>query len=137
MLRRLRAAASAALVLPLVIAACGDGSSGIWPSAPRREGDGPVIALVGRDELWLVNQGKQTVYTFVVDQESLALLDWAACVDARCSPIQPGAQRAVPIGGDSGLPRGHKAVVNWWYAVPGPADGLVPGEIHSYVVQLQ
>jgi hypothetical protein len=135
MLRRLRAAASAALFLPpLVAGACGEGSAS--PTAPRRASDGVVMAVVGRDELWLLNRGSQTVYTFVVDQESLALIDWAPCVDARCSPIQPGAQRAVPIGGGSGLGRGRKVVVNWWYAVPGPADGLVPGEIHSLVVQL-
>jgi hypothetical protein len=135
MLRRLRAAASAALFLPpLVVGACGDGA--IWPTAPRRESDGTLVAVVGRDELWLVNRGNQTVYTFVIDQESLALADWAPCVDARCGPILPGAQRAVPLGDAYGLRHGHRAVVNWWNSVQGPDDAPVPGEIHSLVVQL-
>ena len=133
MIRRLRAAATAALFLPpLVVGACG-GS----PTGPRSERDGPLLAIVGRDELWLLNRGDTPVFTFVMDQESLALADWAPCADAvRCPPIQPGAQRAVKFGSEGGLRAGHRAVVNWWLAVPGPSGAAVPGPIHSFVVQL-
>lgn len=132
MLRRLRAAASAALFLPpLVVGAC-DGSA----TGPRSERDGPLLALAGRGELWLLNRGDQPVFTFVLDQEALALANWAPCADAaRCPPLQPGTQRAVKFGTEGGIRAGHRAVVSWWYAVPGP-EGAQAGEIHSFVVQL-
>ena len=135
MLRRLRAAASAALFLPpLIVGACG--GNGGFATGPRGEQDGPLIALVGRGELWLLNRGDRPVFTFVYDEESLVLVDWVACADAvRCPPLQPGAQRAVKFGGEGGLRAGHPAVVNWWYAVPGPS-GPEPGPIRSFVVQL-
>ena len=132
MIRRLRTAASAALFLPpLLVGACGEESTG-----PRSERDGPLLAIAGKGELWLLNRGDEPVFTFVFDQDALAMANWAPCTDAaRCPPLQPGAQRAVKFGSEGGIRAGHAAVVNWWYALPGP-EGAVAGPIHSFVVRL-
>lgn len=130
MIRRLRSAATAALFLPpLLVGACRSATE------PAPERSGPLFAVVGRDELWLLNRGDRPVYTFVIDAERLALVNWAPCVAAPdCRPIQPGAQQSFPFEREY-LRAGHQATVHWWYAVPGP-EGPRPGTIHSFVVQL-
>jgi hypothetical protein len=133
MIRRLRAAARTALFLPpLIVGACSGDATG-----PRSERDGPLLAIVGRDELWLLNRGDEPVFTFVYEYDPRFVVDWVACADdARCPPLQPGAQHAVKFGRESGLRAGRRAVVSWWRAVPGPSDAPVPGPIRSFLVQL-
>ena len=133
MLRRLRAA-TAALVLPPLLA----GGARRSATAPHGGSSGPVFAVVGAREVWLLNRGERPVYSLVLDRELLAAVDWVPCVDAvRCPPLAPGARLALPIGGEQplSLRRGHEAAVFWWYAVPGER-GLEPGPVQSFKIQL-
>lgn len=129
MIRRLRAVTAALFLPPLLVGACRNATE------PAVEGAGPLFAVVGPDELWLLNRGDRRVYTFVYDAERLALVNWAPCVAApECPSIAPGAQRSFPYEGEL-LRAGHRATVHWWYAVPGP-NGPRPGTIHSFSVAL-
>jgi hypothetical protein len=120
-------------VLPPTLAGPSAGRSAVAGAAAR---GGALIAVVGRDDLWLLNRGDRAVYSHVEDRARLALADWYPCTDpARCPPIAPGAERAIRIGGSSGLAHGRDAVVYWWHAVA-TTEGTRAGAIRSLVVSL-
>ena len=123
--RPVRAARAAAWIL---LAACGSASG----PADRA---GPLVAEVRADALRLTNRGDRTIYTFVVDQESLPLIYWAPCADpVRCAGIAPGASRDLAYG-TTAPERGRVAVVNWWYSRLTEA-GYEPDSLTTFTLHL-
>jgi hypothetical protein len=85
----------------------------------------------------LENVSERPVFYYVYERGAAALINWAACVEPACPSVAPGSGASIPYPAIGGYAPGKReAIVWWWEAVPGPADGQVPGEIHSVVVGL-
>ena len=97
------------------------------------------LSLAATDStLQLANSASQSVFYFIYERQAAALINWAPCVEpSRCQFLPPGGQASVPYSDIGGYGPGKtEAILWWWYAVPGPADGSLPGEVHSIVVKL-
>jgi len=99
----------------------------------------PLTITATNGALQLTNGPAQTVFYFIYERQAAALINWAPCVDpSRCASLAPRAATAVPYGTIGGYGPGKtEAIVWWWHAEPGPADGSVPGPIGAVVVRLR
>jgi hypothetical protein len=73
--------------------------------------------------LTIVNQTDRPIYLFVVNAETLALLDWAPCTGgANCPALAPGARRDIAWADVYWyVPNVKQYTVYWWNVVQ--ADG--------------
>ncbi|HEV2148802.1 MAG TPA: hypothetical protein VGR37_15465 [Longimicrobiaceae bacterium] len=120
-----------ALVLALaVLPAC------ISPTEFRLQGPLSIEAEGG--SLQLGNHTRETVYTFVVERSSAALINWAPCTDpAQCDGIAPNQRRRIPYSRITGYEPGeHEAIVYWWHLEARRGGGFRPDRIRAEVVRL-
>lgn len=121
--------------LVVLVALALTGCSNSSPTAPWRTGTVAAVASQGR--ILITNGTKQPVFTMAVGRQSLALINWAPCVDpVRCPPIEPGGTREVPYPGGGIGPEEREAVVYWWHARQDPGDGVSPDAIRTIIVDL-
>lgn len=114
--------ASFLLLLPAV--ACDD------PTAP----DGVGIR-VANERIDVVNTGDEPVYTFVVDENLLALVDWLPCVTEQCGRILPGETRRLTYE-ELGAAPGHTVRLYYWRAVYDGGFAPVPGPVTQREIRL-
>ena len=119
------------LVAALLLGAACSSPDGPDASHPLR-----VNARAGT--LQVANVSGQRVFYFIYERQGAALINWAPCVDqAQCSSVAPGTRDTVPYSSIGGYAPGKtEAILWWWYAIPGPADAPVPGEMSAIVLRL-
>ena len=82
--------------------------------ATRVEFDG-VEATAVEDGVRLGNERSRTIYYFVADQATLALLDWIPCRNPdACAGVAPDEKRMVPRADIVGWGESDVLVVYWW-----------------------
>lgn len=88
--------------------------------------------------LTLINGTPERVFYFVVDQETLALINWAPCIDPhQCVGIDPGERVQVSYAQIAGYqPGSGAAVVFWWLMVPDGPGRHRADRMRSIVVEL-
>ena len=121
---------------PIFLAALAFGvacTSPLTPSASE-----PLRVSAKNSTLQLANVSDQRVFYFLYERQAAALINWAPCVDPlQCSSVAPGAQVVIPYSAIGAYAPGKtEAILWWWYAVPGPADAPVPGQVSSAVQRL-
>jgi hypothetical protein len=117
MRRRLLLLASLSLLLPSV--SCDE------PTAP----DGLRITA-GDQRIRLENTGDEPIYTFALDMEMLALVDWMPCVSESCGRILPGATRTLTYQQLASAP-GRLVRVYYWRELPSVGPMPQPGPVSS------
>jgi hypothetical protein len=90
------------------------------------------------DALELVNLSSAPVYFFAAERNTLALIDWAPCVEPACTNVGPGVKFVLPYEDMVGYSQGaEEAVVYHWHLIPGSTPtGFRPDSIRATVVQL-
>jgi hypothetical protein len=122
MRRRLLLLSSLFLLLPTV--SCDD------PTAP----DG--LRITARNQqLLLENTGDEPIYTFALDMEMLALVDWVPCVGESCGRIMPGATRMFTYEQLESAP-GRLVRIYYWRELPGVGPLPRPGPVISRELRL-
>lgn len=123
------------IVLPLLLlaslAGCGN------PTASLQL-DGPLTVRAGARTLHLRNQTARPVYVFVVERESAAVIDWAACSNPdTCDGLAPGGERSVGYERIAGYESGdQEAILYWWHLEPRLGGGFTPDSIRAEVIRL-
>ena len=117
-----------AVVATLVLASCSDST------APRSD----ILRInILPDALELMNTSQKPVYAFIAERNSLALLDWAPCMDPSCESVAVGGSMVVPYEDITGYTTGAaEAVVYHWHLVPDGADGFRPDSIRATIIAL-
>lgn len=112
---------SAALALTL---ACGN------PTGPT-----PSLSVRGiTAAIELTNHASVAAYYFTIEQGAAAYTEWAPCI-AGCPSVAAAASVVIADTAIAGyFPGAKHAIVYWWHAVPGPADGLVPDSVRAILV---
>jgi hypothetical protein len=89
------------------------------------------------DALELVNSSEQPVYTFIIERDAQAYVDWVVCTDpSTCNGIAAGGSRVVPYDAIVAYTAGaEEAVVHHWHLIP-DGTGFRPDSVRSTVVQL-
>ena len=92
-------------------------------------------ARVVSASLGLTNQTRFPVYYFAVDRNTLAVIDWAICMDpTRCESVPARSTRWVPLTEIFGADENSEIVVFHWRLVPGESPtGFVPDSVRSLV----
>lgn len=100
--------------------------------------DGPLRIRTADGTLRLQNRTAGTVYTFVMEREDAARIDWIPCSDpVTCEGLPPNVERSIPYGRISGYDRGDReAVVYWWSLRAKAGGGYEPHEIRNAIVRL-
>lgn len=112
------------LLLILSLVACNE------PTAP----DGVGIR-VANERIEIVNTGDAPVYTFAMDQDRLALVDWLPCVTEQCGRILPGDTRRLTYE-EIGSAPGRTVRLYYWRAVYNGGFAPVPGPITQREIRL-
>lgn len=113
----------------LIAAACADGT------APKSD----LLQIhVLPDALHIVNTSPQSVYVFVAERNTLALLDWAPCSDpTTCEGIAVGGSQLLPFAEITGYTvDATEVVVHHWHLVSNGAGGFRPDSIRATIVAL-
>jgi hypothetical protein len=106
-------------------------------SSPTGPADRPLRVAAKNAAVQLENLSPRPVFYFLYERGAAALINWAACVEPACPAVAPGAKATIPYPVIGGYAPGKSEVIVWWWeAVPGPADGQVPGVVHAMVVPL-
>lgn len=97
---------------------------------PNIEG---VVVSVGSESITITNGTDNDLRFFLVDQGSLALINWAPYCLSSGLIIHAGEKETIAFADIYGYREGSKIVVHWWacHEVNGK---LEPGEIQSKVV---
>ncbi len=105
------------------------------PTAPG----GTLMVLASPPNLVMTNQTATPIYSFIVDQRTLALVDWAPCLDpATCDPLAAGTTKTVPYDSILGYSaQTESVVVYWWHLVPNRGTGFRPDSLRAQVVGLR
>jgi hypothetical protein len=114
---------AAALLLPFV-ASC-DSST-----AP----DGLNISAV-MEQLEIENTTDEAVYTFVMEERDMPLVDWMPCIADDCGRIPPGDTRTLTYEA-LGTEPGQRVRIYYWRVVFGPADEPSPGPVSMRTIRL-
>ena len=64
------------------------------------------------------NRGADTIFHFLVEQETVAVIEWVPCVDAdpgTCPQVAPGASARIPYDEIAGYSPGDSAAVFFWW----------------------
>ena len=95
-----------------------------------------TIQATGR-EVVLSNTAAQSTFYLVVERETAALINFAACVgQPQCRSVAPDSSVKIPYGEITGYHAGSKvAVVYWWRAVQS-STGLRADSVRSTVTEL-
>lgn len=130
----------AAFLAPL--AGCGHGTAPIFPfSVSTAASDLLRVETRADRSLVLHSLATEPLYYFVVERETLALIDWVPCTDPSTCP-------SVPAGGSTIVTPDHIAswhegakegVVYYWRLVPKDphsGGGFAPDSIRHLVVRL-
>ena len=125
---RLRHAAS--LLALAAVAACG--------GPTEFSLDGPLSIRTDDGTLRLQNRTAGTVFTFVIEREDAALVDWIPCSDPlACEGLAPNVERSIPYDEISGYDRGDReAIVYWWVLRAKAGGGFEAAEIRNEIVRL-
>lgn len=84
----------------------------------------------------LTNHASVATYYFAIEQGAAAYTEWVPCI-AGCTAVSAGASVVIADTAIEGyFPGAKHAIVYWWHAVPGPADGSVPDSVRAIVVDL-
>lgn len=97
------------------------------------------ITVEGR-AIVVANIAPATLYTFVVDRNALALIDWVPCNDpARCTGVAPGAAQRIAFEDVAAYqPGSAEAVVYHWLLVHGNSpSGFVMDSLRATIVPLR
>ena len=107
-------------------------TDGIGPVA------GSLTAQASRPAVQLNNNSSATVYTFVVERETAAVMNWAPCTNPfLCPGLAPGKEATLPYSDIAGYtPGARQAVVYWWHLVPGDGPGLRPDSVRGVLLDL-
>lgn len=100
------------------------------PTAP----DGLRITFSDQ-RIHIRNTDDEPVYTFVLDVERLALVDWIPCVSASCGRILPGATRTLSYAQMESAP-GRLVRIYHWRELPSVGPLPMPGPVSSHEVRL-
>jgi len=104
------------------------------PTEPHASG---LHAQASDAMVHLQNASAHRLFYFILERESAAASDWAACIEPACPSLDPGASASLPYTGISGyVPGRREAIVWWWEAMPGAGRGRVPGPLHYLVLPL-
>lgn len=111
-------------VAAIVVAAC---------DAPA----GPLAVWARPPSLLLTNRSDSSLYYFIVERESSALIDWIVCESPSCPGVGPRSAKAIPYSQIAGYSDGDReAILYWWRLVPAPAGGFRFDSIRAMVVGL-
>lgn len=101
-------------------------------------GDGATVAVVdGEQAIAITNRTNRPIFTFVVDRQVAALINWAPCVSGpSCPPLQPGDTRLTPFPAATAGGAQREALVYWWHAVRGPGGVVRAGDVNVKLVPL-
>ena len=88
--------------------------------------------------LQLTNQSPAPVYSFVIESQTAALVNWAPCADpSRCSGLAPGGSLHLPYTDIAGYtPGARQAIVYWWHLVPSDGPGFRTDSIRAVMIGL-
>ena len=119
-----------AVALAAMAAACGG------PTEFRL--DGPLSIRADGRAVEMENTTGETVYTFVVERETAALIDWMPCTSpTECDGIEAGARARVGYDAIAGYEAGEReAIVYWWHLRPAAGGGFAPDQVRAEVVRL-
>jgi hypothetical protein len=122
--------ASSILFAALVFAGCDN---------PVRPSSDLIIARSSNKTLQITNTSNDPVYTFAADSRTLALLDWAVCVDPiACSHVDAHDTQGIPYSSIIGQPAaGSTVVVYHWRLVPKAGGTFEADSIRALTVDLQ
>lgn len=117
---------------------CGMALGAVGCSQPAETSSEQLRAQASSFTLTLQNLGSTTVYTFVVEREYAARINWAPCADpTHCTGLEPGASTALPFSQIGGYSAGaREAVVYHWHLIP-QGGVFLPDTIRALVVTLQ
>ena len=106
------------------------------PSAPSSD---LMTAKAESQQLDLRNLSDETVYYFVAERGTLALLDFMICNDpSKCDSVAPGSRRKVPYAGVIGYSASSEEVVVFhWRLVARGGGRFEHDSIRTLIVQLR
>jgi hypothetical protein len=81
------------------------------------------------------NTNDESIYTFVMDESHMALVDWVPCVQDDCGRILAGETRTLTYDQLQTGP-GQRVRIYYWKAVLGPADEATPGPVGMRIIRL-
>ena|SRR5688500_466065 len=106
-------------------------------AATGPEGRATVAVVDGGQAIAITNRTSRPIFTFVVDRQEAALINWAPCVSGpSCPPLPPGDTRLTPFPAGPRSGEQREALVYWWHAVPGHGGGFRAGEVKFELVRL-
>ena len=128
-MRRVPSRVFAALGSAILAAGCGSGLLAVL--------DGPITASADGVALQLRNGSLLPVNYFVIDRNTLAFTDWAACAGPSCPAIPPRGSVTVPYAQIAEYSTSTtEAAVFWWHSVPDVHGGYRSDGMQSAVVPL-
>jgi len=93
---------------------------------------GPVPGV-----LRLQNRTGEPVYYFVVERETLAVIDFLLCTDPSCPSVPPHGEVKLPYGRITGYhERAKEAVMFHWHLRAKAGGGFVADSVRTLVVRL-
>lgn len=98
---------------------------------------GPLVIQTRPSSLLLTNRSDSSLYYFIVERESSALVDWIVCESPSCPGVGPHSAKAIAYSQIVGYSDGEReAMLYWWRLVPAPAGGFRFDSIRAMVVGL-
>ena len=86
----------------------------------------------------LSNRSSAPIYSFVVERQALAYVDWIPCTNPlTCQGLAPGQDSLIQYTAITGYaPGAEEAVVYWWHLIPKEGGGLKPDSVRGVVIDL-
>lgn len=98
---------------------------------------GPLVIQTGPSSLLLTNRSDSSLYYFIVERESSALIDWIACESPSCPRVGSHSAKTIPYSQIAGYSDGEReAILYWWRLVPAAAGGFRFDSIRAMAVGL-
>ena len=103
------------------------------PTGPTHHG--PLIVGTGPGMLIVENRGPVPLYTFMVERQVAAQINWAVCADpSACEGIPAGGRRVSPASDVYGYAPGREVIVHGW-DLAASEDGFRVGTMWTVVVR--
>ena len=116
------------IAVALAVSAC--------DSVSDPESGGGVIVRADENGLVVRNLTGATIYTFAVDRNTAAVINWVRCTDPRtCDGIRPRRSALLPATQIMGWEESKDILLVWWQLQPAPGGGYSPGTSGVMIVR--
>lgn len=96
----------------------------------------PITVTQVDSQLNLLNNTEERLYYFIVDQNTLAVINWAPSVGENQANIAPNGQARIPLNGITGYSDESEVIVIYYWKAITVDNEPAPGPVNHVLFEL-